>query len=96
MSDLSQSQKPQPPLGPGAPAQVEMLGENDLALTKNGKRFVFRCLPGEEADLLNRIAQMVSEPGCELTWFDAAVLSHQLGERMSKRIDEIASRRKSA
>lgn len=80
----------------GGPAQVELLGENQIALVKNGKRHVFACCPGEEADLLNQIAMMVSDPASELTWFDAAVLSHQLGERMSKRLDEMAQRRRSA
>lgn len=81
---------------PGTPAQVELLGENEIALVKNGKRHVFACLPGEEADLLNRIAAIVSEPGSDLTWFDAAVLSHQLGERMRHRLTELQNRRKSA
>jgi len=100
MSDASKSKKHNPaaakaPLA-GGPAQVELLGENQIALVKNGKRHVFSCLPGEEADLLNQIALIVSDPASELTWFDAAVLSHQLGERMSQRLNEMAQRRRSA
>lgn len=87
---------PNPGVSAGSPAQVELLGENEIALVKNGKRHVFSCLPGEEADLLNQIAAIVSEPGSDLTWFDAAVLSHQLGERMRHRLTELQNRRKSA
>ncbi|MEM1355174.1 MAG: hypothetical protein AAGC44_05880 [Planctomycetota bacterium] len=100
MSDATPSKKHaqaqgQSPLN-GGPAQVELLDENRIALVKNGKRHVFSCMPGEEADLLNQIALMVSDPASELTWFDAAVLSHQLGERMSQRIQDMAQLRRSA
>ncbi|MFI4862126.1 MAG: hypothetical protein ACIAXF_15785 [Phycisphaerales bacterium JB063] len=79
-----------------APAQVVALGEDQIALVKNGKRHVFTCVPGTEAEVLNEIALMVSDPANGLTWFDAAVLSHQLGERMSKRLEQMTGRRKSA
>ena len=63
---------------------------------KNGKRHVFSCAPGTEADVLNQIAMMVTDSDNDLTWFDAAVLSHQLGERMSQRLEQMTGRRKSA
>jgi len=77
-------------------AHVEALSNDDLALVKNGKRYVFRCPPGAEADVLNQIACMIPDPENDLTWFDAAVLSHQLGERMNQRLQELTGRRKSA
>ena len=77
-------------------AHVEQLGEHDLALVKNGKRYVFQCAPGQEAQTLNQIAEMVTREESDLTWFDAAVLSHQLGERMSKRLSELGTPRLSA
>lgn len=83
-------------LGDQAPATVEPLGENQLALTKNGKRYVFECAPGTEAQTLNQIAEMVTRNESDLTWFDAAVLSHQLGERMSQRLSELGAKRRSA
>lgn len=77
-------------------AHIEQLGDNDLALVKNGKRYVFSCAPGHEAQTLNQIAEMVTRDESDLTWFDAAVLSHQLGERMSKRLSELGAPRLSA
>jgi len=77
-------------------ARVEPLGENELALVKNGRRYVFNCAPGHEAQTLNQIAEMVTRNDSDLTWFDAAVLSHQLGERMSKRLSDLGTPRLSA
>ena len=101
MADTPQPQTPDPaagplPIGSAAPAQVLDLGEDQIALVKNGKRHVFTCTPGTESDVLNEIAMLVSDPVNDLTWFDAAVLSHQLGERMSKRLEQMTGRRKSA
>jgi hypothetical protein len=85
------------PVVPGEPAQVLPLGEDQIALVKNGRRHVFTCLPGQEPEVLNQIAMLVTDPANDLTWFDAAVLSHQLGERMSARLKQITpSRRRSA
>ena len=63
--------------------------DNELVLVKNGQRYVFHCDPGAETDLLNQLATMVSDPTSGLDWFDAAVLSHQMGERMIKRIKNL-------
>lgn len=84
------------PAAPGEPAQVVPLGDDQIALVKNGKRHVFTCAPGKEPEVLNQIAMLVTDPANGLTWFDAAVLSHQLGERMSARLKQITGRRKSA
>ncbi len=94
MSDTTKPKQPQP-AGDSA-AHVEELGENELALVKNGKRYVFDCAPGHEAQTLNQIAEMVTRAESDLTWFDAAVLSHQLGERMSKRLSGMSASRLSA
>lgn len=104
MSDMNQSNQASDAAKPTAPAtvqdatapQIEPIGENELALTKNGKRYVFECPPGSEAQTLNQIAEMVTRNNSDLTWFDAAVLSHQLGERMSKRLSAMGAQRLSA
>ena len=94
MSDTTQPKQPQPTSD--SAAQVEVLGEHELALVKNGKRYVFNGAPGHEAQTLNEIAEMVTRDGSDLTWFDAAVLSHQLGERMSQRLNNLGAPRLSA
>jgi hypothetical protein len=94
---MSDTTKPkQTPSTQELAAQFEQLGEHEFALVKNGKRYVFDCAPGHEAQTLNEIAEMVTRNDSDLTWFDAAVLSHQLGERMSKRLNELGTPRLSA
>lgn len=58
----------------------------ELVLVKRGQRYVFRCAPGEEAQLLEQLRTLVDDPGNDLTWFDAAVLSHQVGRRLSQKL----------
>lgn len=94
MSDTTKPQQPQ--RTSDSAAHVEALGDHQLALVKNGKRYVFNCAPGHEAQTLNQIAEMVTRADSDLTWFDAAVLSHQLGERMSQRLHELGTPRLSA
>jgi len=94
MSDKTQPKHRQPKQE--LAAQFEQLGEHQCALVKNGKRYVFDCAPGHEAQTLNEIAEMVTRSDSDLTWFDAAVLSHQLGERMSKRLNDLGAPRLSA
>lgn len=60
--------------------------DHELVLVKNDQRFVFRCAPGEERQLMGRLAEMVKDPQSGVEWFDAAVLSKQLGERMSHQL----------
>jgi hypothetical protein len=82
--------KPRPRL------QVEESGEGDareLALVKNGQRYVFRCAPGEEPVLLRRLGEMVRDPKVDIDWFDAAVLSHQIGQRMGSQLQRMHRRR---
>lgn len=94
---MSDTTKPkQAPPKQDLAAQFEQLGEHEFALVKNGKRYVFNCAPGHEAQTLNEIAEMVTRNDSDLTWFDAAVLSHQLGERMSKRLSDLSAKRLSA
>lgn len=60
----------------------------ELVLLKNGQRFVFRCAPGQETQLLDRVSQLVRDPRSGLSWFDAAVLSHQVGLELGQRLKQ--------
>jgi hypothetical protein len=64
-------------------------GPRQVVLDKNGQRFVFRYEPGEETRLLTDLADMARDPNCEISWFDAAVLSHQMGQRFSRQLEDI-------
>ncbi|MEM6394636.1 MAG: hypothetical protein AAF797_17865 [Planctomycetota bacterium] len=69
---------------------------HELILVKGEQRFSFRCTPGSETELLNQLAVVVADDANDLTWFDAAVLAHQLGQRMSQRLTELQNQRKPA
>ncbi|MEX2213922.1 MAG: hypothetical protein WD768_07330 [Phycisphaeraceae bacterium] len=64
-------------------------GRRQLVLVKNGHRYVFRYAIGEETKVLAGLVEMARDPHSELDWFDAAVLSHQLGQRMSEQLDRL-------
>ena len=60
-----------------------------LALAKNGHRYVFDYTLGQEAELLERLVHLAQDPGCALEMFDAAVLSHQVGMGLSQQVGEM-------
>ena len=66
-----------------------------LVLVKNGHRYVFRYEKGEETKVLAGLVEMARDPRSELDWFDVAVLSHQLGERMTEVLDGLRDPTKS-
>jgi len=63
--------------------------QRQLVLVKHGHRYVFRYERGEESKVLAGLVDMARDPESELDWFDAAVLSHQLGERMSEQLQHL-------
>lgn len=70
-------------------AQLDAMGTRQLALAKEGHRYVFDYTPGQEPELLERLVDMAHDPNCALEMFDAAVLSHQIGIRLSHRVGEM-------
>ena len=60
-----------------------------LVLVKHGQRFVFRYAAGEETLVLQRLSEMVRDEDSDLDWFDAAVLSHQMGQCMSAQLEAL-------
>ena len=63
--------------------------DRQLALVKRGHRYVFRYGPGEEPRMLKELVELAQDPTVDLDWFDAAVLTHQMGRRMSEQLDRI-------
>ncbi|MEE9403657.1 MAG: hypothetical protein V3V20_02085 [Algisphaera sp.] len=74
------------PHHPEAPRLEAGVDADELVLIKGGRRFVFPCPPGGEAALLTQLRLMVDDPETGLNWFDAAVVSHEMGQRMSDRL----------
>jgi hypothetical protein len=62
-----------------------------LSLVKGTERFVFRYQAGQEADVIDAFASLANDQGSAFDWFDAAVLSYQMGRRLEMELDHIAT-----
>jgi hypothetical protein len=61
-----------------------------LCLVKGDERFVFRYQPGQEAEVIDAFAELAADNQRKFDWFDAAVLSFQMGRRLETELDQIA------
>ena len=57
-----------------------------LSLVKGSEHFCFRYEVGQEAKVLDALVDMVHRRELAFDWFDAAVLSHQLGQHLAKEL----------
>jgi hypothetical protein len=57
-----------------------------LSLVKGRHRFYFRYEAGQEAKVLDSLVEMVNRRDLSFDWFDAAILSHQLGQHLAKEL----------
>ncbi len=87
MSEPNQDNQPGP--GPTLHEQVAADGGRELQLVKHGQRYVFRCAHGQEPQLLDQIIEMARDSESDIQWFDAAMLSHQLGSRMADQLARV-------
>lgn len=62
-----------------------------LSLVKGNHKYVFRYQAGREADIIAAFASMAADAGQEFDWFDAAVLSYQMGRRLEMDLEEVTS-----
>ncbi|MBU0719073.1 MAG: hypothetical protein KJ749_12550 [Planctomycetes bacterium] len=62
-----------------------------LSLVKGEERFVFRYQGGQEAEVIDAFASMASDRTSCFDWFDAAVLSYQMGRRLETELDQVAT-----
>lgn len=70
----------------GTKKSVEQSGTKTLSLVKGDEQFCFRYEVGEEAKVLEALIDMVNRRELAFDWFDAAVLSHQLGQHLAKEL----------
>lgn len=61
-----------------------------LSLVKGEERFVFRYRSGQEAEVVDAFAELASKNESSFDWFDAAVLSYQMGRRLETELDQLA------
>ena len=53
-----------------------------LSLTKGAHRYVFCYSEGHETNVLESLVRLAEAPEYDFDWFDASVLSYQLGKRI--------------
>ena len=70
----------------GALQGIGQQGTRTLSLVKGNQQFCFRYDVGEEAKVLESLIDMVNRRELSFDWFDAAVLSHQLGQHLAKEL----------
>ncbi len=68
-----------------------MNASRQLSLVKGSERYVFRYAPGHEADVIDAFASLASDNVSRFDWFDAAVLSYQMGRRLETELDQIVT-----
>jgi hypothetical protein len=57
-----------------------------LSLVKAGHHYCFRYEVGQEVKVLDALMDTVQKTGSKFDWFDAAILSHQLGRHLAKEL----------
>jgi len=62
-----------------------------LSLVKGEERFVFRYQQGQEPRVVDAFAELAVDRESSFDWFDAAVLSYQMGRRLETELDQIAT-----
>ena len=60
-----------------------------LSLIKGDHRYVFRYLPGNEPKVLDAFAKMANAREASFDWFDAAVMSYQMGRHLEMELDNL-------
>lgn len=61
-----------------------------LSMVKGRHRYVFRYAPGREAELLASFVALANDPNSDFDWFDAAVLSYQMGQHLTQPYEPVA------
>ena len=56
-----------------------------FSLVKGAERYVVRCDPGNEEAVIGRLMHWAEDPDLDFDWFDAAVLSRQITQRIVSR-----------
>ena len=62
-----------------------------LSLVKGEERFVFRYQTGHEPDVIDAFASLAADQMSRFDWFDAAVLSYQMGRRLETELEQIGT-----
>ena len=70
----------------GAGSAGSVAATKTISLVKGSQHFCFRYEVGQEGKVLDALVDMVNRRELPFDWFDAAVLSHQLGQHLAKEL----------
>jgi hypothetical protein len=57
-----------------------------FALVKGAERYVVRCGAGDEEATIAQLMEWAENPDLDFDWFDAAVLSRQITQKIFSRV----------
>ena len=60
-----------------------------IRLSKSGHEFRMSYQQGDEGAVLEALVDLVHRRDLPFVWFDAAVMSHQLGEHLAKELQSL-------
>jgi len=86
MAETPAAAQPVPTAASRAGIDVVDADRRRLFLHKQDRQFVFEYRPGEEAQVLAALRGLAEDAEHPLQWFDAALLSDQLGRAMRARL----------
>ncbi len=60
-----------------------------ISLVKGDEWFIFRYQDGQEAQVIDAFVALAADEASRFDWFDAAVLSYQMGQSLEAELDQI-------
>ena len=67
-----------------------------VSLVKGRERFLVRCEAGSEEAAIGQLMRWAEDPDLDFDWFDAAILSRQINQRLLERAAGAADRDREA
>lgn len=67
--------------------------QRTIRLSKGKHQYVFKYEQGDENVVLDSLAAMAKRKDVAFDWFDAAVLSHQLGQHLSQELQSFVPKK---
>lgn len=61
-----------------------------LSLVKGAHRYIFRYAAGSEPEVIGAFTGLVNDTDSDFDWFDAAVLSYQMGKQLDHDLEKLA------
>jgi hypothetical protein len=65
--------------------------QKQLSLVKGPHRYIFRYDTGAEPQIISSFADLADDKESGFDWFDAAVLSYQMGKQLDQDVERLSS-----